>query len=330
VDEEVAEANGSGVATLVEASPDDKTIPAGLRAQKGWRGLLTELWSDKAGLVGLIFLVLLVLAAIFAPLVAPHDPAVQSLRDRLMPPVWQEGGSWSHILGTDRLGYDILSRIIFGSRVSLIVGVAVVLISGSFGVVMGLVSGYKGKRVDSLIMGLVDTQVAFPGLLLALLILAVVGPSVRTVILVLSINGWMVYARTTRGIVLSVKENPYVEAAEMVGARPRRVIFRHILPNLSSPLLTLGVLEFARIVLAEAALSYLGLGVQFPDTSWGLDVARGQDLIFDSWWLVTLPGMAIALTVLATNLVASWLRVAADPQEREKRFAATAVSTQGA
>jgi len=288
-----------------------------------FRDLLGELWRDKAGLIGVIFLLLLVLSAIFAPLVAPADPTAQSLRDRLLPPVWGEGGEWSHVLGTDTLGRDVLSRIIHGSRVSLIVGVAVVAISGTFGVVMGLISGYKGGRVDRFIMGWVDTQVAFPGLLLALTILALVGPSMTSVIVVLAINGWMVYARMTRGVVLSVKETPYVEAAEIIGCRSRRVIFKHILPNLTSGLATLAVLEFARIVLAEAALSFLGLGVQPPTVSWGVEVAAGRDQIFNAWWLVTFPGVAIALTVLAVNLVASWMRVAADPQEREKRFAMT-------
>jgi peptide/nickel transport system permease protein len=296
-------------------------------SQRATAGVLGELWADKAGFFGVAFLALLLICAIFAPLVAPHDPAAQSLSNRLRPPVWSEGGSWDHVLGTDYLGRDLLSRIIYGSRISLLVGASVVALAGVFGVVMGLVSGYRGGRTDRLIMGFVDTQVAFPGLLLALIILAVVGPSVGALVIVLSLNGWMVYARVTRGVVLSVKELPYVEAAEIVGCRSRRVVFRHILPNLTSSLATLGVLEFARIVLAEAALSFLGLGIQPPQTSWGLDVAGGRDYIFSAWWLVTFPGIAIALTVLAINLVASWLRVVTDPQEREKRFAATATST---
>jgi ABC-type dipeptide/oligopeptide/nickel transport system permease subunit len=259
--------------------------------------LIRELWRDKAGLIGVVFLVLLVLSAIFAGFIAPHDPGAQAL------------------------GRDVLSRIIHGSRISLIVGVSVVALAGVFGTTCGLISGYVGGRTDRVIMGVVDTQVAFPGLLLALIILAVVGPSITAIIVVLSFNGWMVYARMTRSTVLTVRETPYVEAAEMVGCRPRRVIFKHILPNLTAGLMTLGVLEFARIVLAEAALSFLGLGIQPPATSWGLDVANGRQYIFSAWWLVTFPGVAIAATVLAVNLVASWLRVISDPQEREKRFA---------
>lgn len=289
---------------------------------QGVAGGVRELWGDKAGFVGAVFLLIVVFAAIFAPLVAPADPAQQSLADRLTPPAWMDGGSWSSPLGTDNLGRDVLSRLIFGSRASLMIGVAVVLVAGTFGVVMGLIAGYKGGRLDSVIMRVVDTQVAFPGLLLALIVLAVVGPSVKSLIIVLALNGWMVYARITRGTVLSAKEMPYVEAAEIVGCRSRRVVFRHILPNVAPPLMTLAILEFARIILAEAALSFLGLGIQPPATSWGLDVSIGRNYLYEAWWIITFPGVAIALTVLSVNLVASWLRVVADPQAREKRFAA--------
>lgn len=285
------------------------------------RGMGRELWQDKAGFVGLVILVMLVLIAIFAPWIAPYDPGKQNLLVRFTPPVWEETGTWAYVLGTDGQGRDVLSRLIHGSRVSLFVGVAVVALAGGFGVVMGLIAGYKGGRVDAFVMRWIDTQIAFPGLLLALIILAVVGPSMTTVIIVLAINGWMVYGRITRSIVLSVRQLPYVEAAEMVGCSAPRVVFRHILPNLTSPLLTLAILEFARIILAEAALSFLGLGIQPPQTSWGLDVANGKEYMFNAWWLVTIPGTAIAITVLAVNLFASWARITSDPQEREKRFA---------
>jgi peptide/nickel transport system permease protein len=283
--------------------------------------LFEELWRDKAGFTGMAMIALLILTAVAAPLVSPHAPTAQDLRARLVPPVWEPNGSWKHVLGTDHLGRDVLSRVIHGSRVSLTVGAAVVLIAGTFGVVLGLIAGYCGGRIDSLIMRWIDTQVAFPGLLIALIILAVIGPSMLTVILVLSFNGWMVYGRLTRGAVLSVRQTPYVEAAEMIGCSAVRVVFRHILPNLTSPLLTLAILEFARIVLAEAALSFLGMGIQPPATSWGLDVATGKNYMFRAWWLVTFPGVAISLTVLAVNLVASWMRLISDPQEREKQFA---------
>ena len=283
--------------------------------------LSLELWRDKAAFFGVVIVITLIVVSVLAPLIAPYDPAIQDLRARLQPPVWLAKGTWQHLLGTDHLGRDILSRIMHGGRVSLFVGAAVVFISGSFGVLMGLLAGYRGGKIDSFVMRWIDTQVAFPGLLLALIILAVIGPSVTTVIVVLSLNGWMVYGRMTRSAVLSIRQNAYVECAEILGCKGSRVIGKHILPNLTSPLITLAILEFARIVLAEAALSFLGLGIQPPATSWGLDVATGKNYIFRAWWLVTMPGLLISIMVLAVNLVASWLRLISDPNEREKQFA---------
>jgi len=288
------------------------------------RSAMSELWSDKAGLLGAGVILLIVFGAIFAPWLAPHDPNEQSLFNRLTPPFQ----TWDYPLGTNSLGQDELSQLLYGARTSLVVGFAVVLIAGTVGVVVGLLAGYRGGKWDSFIMRAVDVQVAFPGLLLALIILAVVSPSLESLIVVLALNGWMVYARITRGIVLQTKETPYVEAAEIVGCKSRRVVFKHILPNLTSPLLTLGVLEFARIVLAEAALSFLGLGIQPPAVSWGLMVATGRDYLFTAWWIATWPGIAISVLVLSVNLFASWLRVAADPQQRDRRFAQSSASAQ--
>ena len=268
-----------------------------------------------SAIAGFAIIAMFALMALLGPFLAPYGEAA-TIADVWLP------FSAEHPLGTDNLGRDVLSRLIFGARVSLTVGVVVVVVAGAFGTLLGLVAGYAGGRTNSVIMRIVDTQLAFPGLLLALIILATVGPSMTTVIIVLALNNWMIYARVTQGIVLSVKETPYVEAAEIVGCRSRRVIGRHILPNLAAPLSTLATLEFAAMVLSEAALSFLGVGIQPPQTSWGLDVAIGKDYMFTGWWLVTFPGLAIALTVLSVNLVASWLRVTADPTEREKRFAA--------
>ena len=301
----------TGAAPSVDASPDSQPMP----------GLWADLRGDVPGLIGVIFLGLLLFVVIFAPWIAPHDPVTQNIIARLKPPAWMDGGSWAHVLGTDHLGRDVLSRVLYGSRISLLVGAGTVALAGGFGVLMGLFAGYVGGRTDNWITAIIDTQVAFPGLLLALMILAVIGPSTTTVIVVLAMNGWMVYARVTRSVVLSLKHTAFVEAAGLLGCSTWRVLIRHLLPNLSAPLLTLGTLEFARIVLAEAALSFLGLGVQPPATSWGLDVAQGKEYMFRAWWLVTFPGLAIALTVLAINLIASWMRVTSDPVEREKRFA---------
>jgi ABC-type dipeptide/oligopeptide/nickel transport system permease subunit len=290
--------------------------------------LLRELLRDRPATLSTLFLLLLIFAAVFAPIVAPHDPAAQALRARLDPPFWLSGGSLDHILGTDNLGRDVLSRIIYGARTSLTVGLSVVAIAGAFGVTIGLVAAYVGGRVDSFVMSWVDTQLSFPDLLLALTVLTVLGSSPMTVVVILSIGGWMVFARMTRGIVKSTRNEGYVEAAELVGCSIPRIIFVHILPNLAAPLSTLLILEFARIVLAEAALSFLGMGIQPPATSWGLDIAVGKDHIFGAWWLVTFPGAAIALTILSANLLAAWVRTTADPQEREKRFARSAAGRQ--
>jgi len=284
-------------------------------------GLFRELVRDKLGIVSLCFLVVLVGACLLAPWIAPASPNDGDLSNAMASPVWN-GGSWSNPMGTDWQGYDVFSRLLYGGRTSLFIGFVVVLIAGTFGVAMGLYAGYKGGRADRWIMGWVDVQVSFPGLLLAMLLIALVGGSVWSVAIILAINGWMVYARMTRGVVLSVRERPFVEAAEMVGCPPHRVVIQHILPNLVTPLATLAVLEFARIILAEAALSFLGLGIQYPGVTWGLDIARaGDHELFGNQWLILYPGILLSLTVLSVNLLSSWLRVALDPQEREKRYA---------
>jgi peptide/nickel transport system permease protein len=301
----------------------DMTIPVVVTPTPRARGAVGrffhELLRSGTGLFGLGVLVLTVVAAVFAPALAPYSPTKQDLGNRLQPPIWW-GGTTEHLLGTDQLGRDLLSRMLFGARVTLFVSFAVVLIAGTFGIVVGLISGYVGGLTDTVIMRVIDTLLAFPGILLALVILYAVGPSVTLLVVVLSINGWMVYARMARGSVLTLRKSEYVEAAEVVGARPVRIMFRHLLPNLASPLLTLAVLEFARIILAEAALSFLGYGVQPPKSSWGLMIAQGQNYLSSAWWLVVIPGIAISLTVLASNLFASWLRIYADPRQREKHL----------
>jgi peptide/nickel transport system permease protein len=306
----------------IQGRPYELTV-----AKRG--GIFRDLVRDRLGLVSVLFLLLMVGVALLAPWLAPDKPNRGSLSNASLPPVWH-GGTWEHPMGTDWQGYDVLSRLMFGARTSLIIGVVVVLLAGVFGVAVGLIAGYRGGRTDRYLMGWVDVQVSFPGLLMAMLIIALVGGSILSVSVVLAINGWMVYARMTRGVVLSVRERPFVEAAEMLGARPRRVVLQHILPNLFTPLATLGVLEFARIILAEAALSFLGLGIQYPGVSWGLDIARAGDReLFGNQWLIIYPGLLLSLTVLAVNLLSSWLRVALDPQEREKKYAATVGSTSG-
>jgi len=279
-----------------------------------------KLLADKVALSAAIFLLVLVFVSVFARYVATHDPTEQNLMLRLRPPVWSAKGIPGHLLGTDPLGRDVLSRMIYGSRVSLIVGVMVIAISGAFGTVVGLVAGYFGGQVDNILMRIVDLQTAFPGLLVALAIITMIGPSVRNIIIVLSINGWMVFARMIRGTTLALRSSLFIDGARCIGAGHGRIIFRHMLPNLASPLITLGTLELARIILAEAVLSFVGMGIQPPASSWGLMINEGHAYITMAWWLVTFPGIAIALTVLAVNLLATWLRAVTDPMQRQKQF----------
>lgn len=284
------------------------------RSQLYGRALL----QDKLTLIACLYLILLAISAIFAPWVAPFDPNAQSLFMRNMPPMTmpEEGGSIPHILGTDALGRDELSRLIFGGRVSLAVGLTSVIVSGTVGTILGLLAGFYRGPVDDLIMRLVDIQMGFPSLLLALFVLYVIGGGVLNVIFVLAITRWMVYARVTRGLVLSYRENVFVEAARASGCTDRRIIARHLLPNLLSPIVVLATLEVAYMILTEAALSFLGLGIQPPQSSWGLMLSQGRQYVTTAWWLVTFPGLAILLTALSLNLLATWARTVSDPAQR--------------
>ncbi len=285
------------------------------------RELLDDLVSDRVALVGAIGCLLFLTMALAAPLVAGQYTK-QNLRLRLSAPTLtvNDKFTYHYVLGADQLGRPILDRIIYGSRVSLLVGVGVVLATGLFGTVLGLLAGYFGGWVDTVIMRWVDIQTAFPGLLVALTILIMLGPSLQNMMYALMINGWMIFARIVRGVTLSLREEVFVKAARVIGASDLRIIFVHLLPNLVSPILTIAVMELARIILAEAALSFLGMGIQPPASSWGLMLADGRDYMTQAWWLVTFPGVAIALTVLFINMVAGWLRSVSDPQQRFKKF----------
>jgi peptide/nickel transport system permease protein len=285
------------------------------------RELLLDLVSDRVALVGALGFVMFLVMAIAAPVIA-KDYTRQNLRLRLSAPTLVVRGEFNYhyALGTDQLGRPILDRIIHGSRVSLVVGLGVVLATGTFGTVLGMLAGFFGGRVDNIIMRWVDIQTAFPGLLVALTILIMLGPNLENMMLALMINGWMIFARIIRGITLSLREELFVRAARVIGSSDLRIVFVHILPNLVSPILTIAIMELARIILAEAALSFLGMGIQPPESSWGLMLADGRDYMARAWWLVTFPGVAIALTVLFINMVAGWLRSVSDPQQRFKKF----------
>ncbi len=270
----------------------------------------------QAPIGGLTILFLLIVAAFFAELIAPHNPTDQDITQALSPPFFLEGGTWNHLLGTDELGRDILSRIIFGARISLVVGFIAVAISGFIGTWFGLISGYFGGKVDSVIMRLVDIQLSMPYILIALALIGALGPSLRNIIIVIGITSWVDYARVVRGEVLSIKENEFVDLARIAGCSIYRILLKHIFPGVVNSLIVLGTLMLGRIIIFEAALSFLGLGVQPPTPSWGIMLADGRQYLTYAWWLATFPGFAIMLVVLGTNLVGDWLRDLLDPKQR--------------
>jgi peptide/nickel transport system permease protein len=283
-----------------------------------------ELRRDKVATMAVLVILGYLALAFLAPLIAPFDPNAQDILSRLKPPAWAPDGSPDHLLGTDGLGRDVWSRVLFGARSSLMIGFLVVLFAGIFGTVLGVTAGYRGGRTDQVISRITDIQTAFPGLLLALTILAVIGPGEGNVVLVFAINGWMVYSRTARSQTLSIREQPFIEAARAAGSRERTILFRHIIPNLASTLVTLGTLELARIILAESVLSFLGVGVQPPSVSWGVMIADGETYMTVSPWLILVPGTALAVLVLAMNVLASWVRTIADPVQRSRESFARA------
>lgn len=293
--------------------------PIGLKKRVQRSEALRRLMQNRAALLGLLVVLLVVFGALFASLLAPHDPTEQDLSKRLLSPSWQERGEADFVLGGDPLGRDILSRIIYGARISLIVGLLAVLVRGTGGVLLGLLSGYYGGWIDSLLMRLGDVQLALPFLILALAIMAVLGPGLRNVVMVLGITGWIFYARVVRSEVLSLREREFVQAAQVAGARNLRILVRHILPNASASVIVVATLDIAQMIILEASLSYLGMGVQPPTPSWGGMVADGRDYLSTQWWVSTFPGLAIFVTVMSINLVGDWLRDVLDPTTRGLR-----------
>ncbi len=267
-------------------------------------------------LFSVVFLSLMAAAAVGAPLIAPHDPTAGDVTRRVLPPFWLEGGDPTHPLGTDQIGRDILSRVIYGSRISLTVGVTAVLISGSLGTLLGLIAGYRGGLLDAVIMRVADIQLAFPFILLAISVVAVIGSGLVNVVVVLGVAGWVSYGRVVRGQVLSVKEKEFVEAARAVGASTARILFVHILPNVVTPVIVLATFSAASYMVTEAALTFLGLGVPPSIPSWGNMLTDARDYVRTAWWMSVFPGAALALTVLAINLLGDWLRDYLDPHLR--------------
>jgi len=267
-------------------------------------------------MIGLALVCLAVCTAVAAPLIAPADPENQDITEMTLPPMWMAGGSARHVLGTDSLGRDILSRIVFGSRVSLLVGLTAVCVQGTIGILLGLVAGYYGGKAEAIIMRIADIQLGVPTLILALSVMAVLGSSLQNVILVLGVTGWVMWGRVVRAEVLTIREKEYTEAARALGASNLRQIFRHVLPNVRATMIVVGTLEIPRMIISEASLSFLGFGVPPSIPTWGSMVTDGRDYISTAPWIAAFPGVAIALTVLGINLFGDWLREFLDPRQR--------------
>jgi len=278
---------------------------------------IEKLFQNKTGVAGLIIITIFVLFAIFAPLISPHDPVENSLYDQLKPPIWSPGGKMKNILGTDDLGRDILSRIIYGARVSLMVGVVSVGIALVFGSLLGAVAGYYKGWLDSIIMRFMDILLAFPHILLAIVIVAYLGPGLRNAMMAIGIISIPRFARIVRASVMEEFEKDYVTAAKAVGATNGRILFNAIFPNCLAPIIVQASLGFGAAILDAAGLSFLGLGAQPPTPEWGAMIAMGRSLILRAWWVMTIPGIAILLAVLGFNLLGDGLRDALDPRLRD-------------
>ncbi len=306
-----AQESEAGVGTLL---PDRKP-ETGVKRQA-----LREFWfyfsANRGAVAGLVVFALVVLTALLAPLIAPHDPVAQNRTALLVPPIWQDGGTSAFLLGTDAVGRDILSRLMFGARYSLFIGTFVVILAVSTGIVVGLVAGYFRGWVDTVIMRVMDVILAFPSLLLALVLVAILGPGLTNAMIAIALVLQPHFVRLTRASVMAEKEREYVTAARVVGAGPIRLMFKTILPNCLGPLIVQATLSFSSAILDAAALGFLGLGAQPPTPEWGTMLAEAREFVLRAWWVVTFPGLAILVTVLAINLVGDGLRDALDPKMR--------------
>jgi len=274
---------------------------------------LRRLLRLRWGLAASGILLLIVASAALAPWISPHDPLAVNIRHRLAPPAWMEGGNIENVLGTDQVGRDLLSRMIYGGRVSLVSGVAAVLMSATIGVLLGLAAGYCGGSTDWTIMTVINVMLTFPFVLLALAVIAVLGPSLVNMIIVLGIAGWPIYARTVRAETLAIREREFVLAGRALGMSHLRLVFRQIVPNLVSLIVVIGTLQVAQVIVLESFLSFLGLGIQPPTPAWGNMLGEGRVYMLNSWWIATFPGLAIFVTTLTINLMGNALRDWLDP-----------------
>jgi peptide/nickel transport system permease protein len=277
-------------------------------------------------IIPVTILSLIILTAIFADLawlglpdvrLSPYDPVKMSLPNRLMPPFWVEGGSTEHLLGTDKMGRDILSRLIFGARISLSVSLLVIAITAMVGTMLGIVGGYLGGRTDAFLMRITDISMAFPPILVAMLLCVSMGPSFATVVLSISLLGWAPYARLIRGETLKLREEDFIAQARVIGTPPFRIMLKHIFPNIVNPLIIVMTLQVGLLIITEATLSFLGVGIPPPAPSWGNMVNDGRNLVDTAWWISTFPGIAIGLVVMSGNFFGDWLRDKLDPRLRQ-------------
>ncbi len=275
-------------------------------------------WLGGFPLIPTLILLTIALVAVFADQLAPHNPEIGSLTARFKPPFWQTGGTAKYLLGTDQLGRDVLSRLIFGARVSMVVGITAVLFAGALGTALGIVSGYLGGWVDQVIMRVTDTWLALPALTFAIFLAAIVGPSMWNIVFILGLTYWTRYARVVRGEVLSLREREFVRLAIVAGCSKWTIMLRHILPNVVNSAIVLASLMLGVVIITEATLSFLGVGVPPPQPAWGLMLSDGkQGMMVGYWWLTVFPGCCIMLMVLSANLLGDWLRVKFDPQLRQ-------------
>ena len=267
-------------------------------------------------IIGSLIVISVILVALLAPLLSPHDPYQQDLMKRLIPPVWDSRGSWEHILGTDHLGRDYLSRLMYGARISLLIGIGAALISGIIGTIMGVMAGYFGGRVDMVVTFMVTVRLSMPVVLVALAVVAIVGGSLQVVITVLGLLLWDRFAVVMRSSTLQIRSMDYVSAAQAVGCSTSRILTTEVMPNVVNNLIVIATIEIAHAIILEAALSFLGLGVQPPLPSWGLMVSEGKDMMLFEPWLITIPGVALFLLVLAINLMGDGVRDITAPENR--------------
>ena len=306
-----------------EAQQADSAVqtPAPVSAGAMRRAMLSEFWyyfsQNKGAVIGLVVFSIIVFLAVFAPLIAPHSPSLQNREALLWPPAWMEGGTWAYPLGTDALGRDIFSRLIYGARFSLFIGVVVVTLSVSVGVIVGLIAGFFRGWIDTAIMRVMDVILAFPSLLLALVLVAILGPGLTNAMIAIALILQPHFVRLTRASVLAEREREYVISARVAGAGKLRLMFKTILPNCLAPLIVQATLAFSNAILDAAALGFLGVGAQPPTPEWGTMLAEAREFILRAWWVVTLPGLAILITVLAINLMGDGLRDALDPKLKQ-------------